>query len=118
MLGTWYNTEKTAQVEIEKSGSSYSGKIVWLKNPNPNGKPATDKNNSEAQLRNRPLIGLKLLDGLEYEGGIWKDGEIYDPKTGKTYSCEIRLPSADILELRGYLGFSFVGKTVEWTRVK
>ncbi|MBN7812075.1 DUF2147 domain-containing protein [Algoriphagus sp. H41] len=118
ILGTWYNTEKTAQVEIEKSGSSYSGKIVWLKNPNPNGKPATDKNNSEAQLRNRPLIGLKLLDGLEYEGGIWKDGEIYDPKTGKTYSCEIRLPSADILELRGYLGFSFVGKTVEWTRVK
>ncbi len=118
ILGLWYNTEKTAQVEIIKSGADFIGKIVWLKEPNPNGQPATDKENPDSKLKQRPLMGLALLKGLKYSGGMWKGGEIYDPKTGKTYSCEVKLKSNSILEVKGYLGFSFVGRTVEWTRVK
>ncbi len=118
IIGLWYNTEKTAKIDIQKTGSIYSGEIVWLKNPNPDGKPATDKNNEDQNLRNRPLVGLKLLDGLTYAKGIWKDGEIYDPNSGKTYSCELKLQSKEVLEVKGYLGFSFVGKTVEWTRIE
>lgn len=118
VLGLWYNTEKTAQVEITKNGSEFIGKIVWLKDPNPDGKPALDKENPDPKLKQRPLMGLSLLKGLKYSGGIWKGGEIYDPKTGKTYSCEIKLNSDSVLEVRGYIGFSFVGRTVEWTRVK
>ncbi|TDQ19092.1 uncharacterized protein DUF2147 [Algoriphagus boseongensis] len=118
ILGVWYNTEKTAQVEIIKTGSEYLGKIVWLKDPNPEGKPAVDKENSDPKYRTRPLMGLPILKGLKYSSGIWKDGEIYDPKSGKTYSCEIKLKSPEILEVKGYLGFSFVGRTVEWTRAK
>jgi uncharacterized protein (DUF2147 family) len=118
ILGLWYNTEKTAQVEITKSGSEFIGKIVWLENPNPDGKPATDKENPDPKLKQRPLMGLSLLKGLKYSSGMWKGGEIYDPKNGKTYSCEIKLKSDSILEVRGYIGFSFVGRTVEWTRVK
>ena len=72
ILGKWYNTEKTAQIEIVKNGSEFIGKIIWLNNPNPEGKPATDKHNSDHKLRNRPLMGLAILDGLKYVGGIWK----------------------------------------------
>lgn len=118
IIGLWYNTEKTAQIEIMKSGSGFIGKIIWLNNPNPEGKPATDKHNSNHKLRNRPLMGLAILDGLKYVGGIWKGGDIYDPNSGKTYSCELKLKSDKTLEVKGYLGFSFVGKTVEWTRIK
>lgn len=118
ILGIWYNTEKTAQVEIIKTGSQFIGKIVWLKEPIRDGKPATDRENSDPKLRSRPLMGLNILDGLKYSGGIWKGGEIYDPKSGKTYSCEVKLKSPEILEVKGYLGFSFVGRTVEWTKVK
>ena len=118
ILGRWLNTEKTAHIEIEKNGSVFLGKISWLKNPNPGGKPATDKNNSNEKLRSRPLVGLPIIDGLKYEDGVWKDGEIYDPNSGKIYSCELRLLSDEILEVSGYLGFSFVGRTVEWTRIK
>mgnify|MGYP005750538813 FL=1 len=118
ILGVWYNTEKTAQVEILKAGSEYIGKIVWLKEPIRDGKPATDQENSDPKLRSRPLMGLNILEGLKYSGGIWKGGEIYDPKSGKTYSCEVKLKSSDILEVKGYLGFSFVGRTVEWTKAK
>lgn len=118
ILGLWYNTEKTAQVEITKSGSQFSGKITWLKDPYPEGKPALDKENSNPKLRGRPLMGLAILNGLNYSGGMWKGGEIYDPQNGKTYSCEVKLKSDKVLELKGYIGFSFVGRTVEWTRVK
>ena len=118
ILGVWYNTEKTAQVEILKTGTEYIGKIVWLKEPIRDGKPATDRQNSDPKLKTRPLMGLNILEGLKYSGGIWKGGEIYDPKSGKTYSCEVKLKSSDILEVKGYLGFSFVGRTVEWTKAK
>jgi uncharacterized protein (DUF2147 family) len=118
IVGPWFNTEKTAKIEIQKEGQVYVGKIIWLKNPTPDGVPATDKNNSDPRLRSRPLIGLNLLKGLKYEKGVWKDGDIYDPNSGKTYSCELKLLSAEVLQVKGFLGFSFVGKTVEWTRAK
>jgi uncharacterized protein (DUF2147 family) len=99
-----------------KSGSEFIGKITWVKNPNSDGKPVLDKQNSDPKLRTRPILGLAILNGLNYGGGVWKDGEIYDPNSGKTYSCELRLKSEQVLEVKGYLGFSFVGKTVEWTK--
>jgi uncharacterized protein (DUF2147 family) len=118
ILGLWYNTEKTAQIQIIKSGSEFIGKITWIKNSTEDGKPIVDKQNADPKLRTRPILGLAILDGLKYAEGIWKDGEIYDPNSGKTYSCEVRLKSESILEVKGYVGFSFVGRTVEWTRIK
>lgn len=118
IVGVWYNTEKTAQVEILKSGSTFIGKIIWLKDPNPGGKPAVDKFNPNSKLKSRPLMGLNLLEGLTYSSGIWEDGTIYDPKTGKTYSCQLSIKSPEILEVKGYIGFSLIGRTVEWTKVK
>lgn len=118
IVGLWYNTEKTAQVEILKKGAEYIGKITWLKDPTPEGKPVLDANNSNPKLRSRPILGLSILDGLKFSDGVWKDGQIYDPNNGKTYSCEVKLKTDKILEVKGYIGFSFVGRTVEWTRIK
>lgn len=118
ILGVWYNTEKTAQVEIFKKGSLFIGKIIWLKDPNPGGKPAVDKLNSNPKLKSRPIMGLNLLDGLRFSNGIWEDGRIYDPKSGKTYSCQLSIKSPEILEVKGYIGFSMIGRTVEWTKAK
>jgi uncharacterized protein (DUF2147 family) len=78
---------------------------VCMRNPNP-------------KLKSRPLMGLNLLEGLKFSSGMWEDGTIYDPKTGKTYSCQIQLKSSQVLEVKGYIGFSLIGRTVEWTKVK
>jgi uncharacterized protein (DUF2147 family) len=118
ILGTWYNTEKSAQIEIVKIGSGYKGKIVKLENAADYSTPPMDSKNENQKLRTRPIEGLTILDGLRYSGGIWKDGKIYDPNSGKTYSCEVRLKNPSVLEVKGYLGFSWVGRTVEWTKVK
>lgn len=116
--GKWYNTEKDAQVEIFKEGNKYYGKIVWLQDPIDDGKPKVDKNNVDSSKRNRPIMGLRLLNNFEYNGETWEDGTIYDPKNGKTYSCIIKKKDARTLEVRGFIGISLIGRTVEWTKAE
>jgi uncharacterized protein (DUF2147 family) len=48
----------------------------------------------------------------------WENGEIYDPESGKTYSCNMKMETADKLNIRGYIGISLIGRTEVWTRVK
>lgn len=122
ILGVWLTGNKDAKVEIFKEEGKYFGKIIWLKNPlNENGKEKLDKHNPEEELQKRPILGLKLLTDFVYDEDYeWEDGEIYDPKSGKTYSCnmEFQDENKDILEVRGYIGFSLLGRTQEWVRVK
>lgn len=118
ILGKWYNTEKDAQIEIFKEAGKYHGKIVWLKEPTENGKPKLDKNNTDPSKRNQAIMGMKLLHGFEFKGQSWEEGNIYDPKNGKTYSCIIKRKSERLLEVRGYVGVSLIGRTVEWSRVE
>src|SRR5690554_5289641 len=49
----------------------------------------------------------------EYDGGT-----ILDPNTGKEYKSYIALESEDILKVRGYIGFSLMGRSQYWHRVK
>lgn len=120
ILGTWWNAEKTSKIEVYKNGDKFFGKIIHLETPtDEQGKPRVDKDNPEAKLRNRPLMGLVILQGLEYDGdGEFDNGEIYDPKSGKTYSANAKLVGKDKLDLRGYVGISLIGRTSTWTRAK
>jgi uncharacterized protein (DUF2147 family) len=116
ILGTWINEEKEGRIEIYKTGNQYAGRIVWLKEPNePDGTPKKDKKNSSESLRKRNILNLVILSGFTYEDGRWTGGEIYDPKSGKTYSCNMKLKSGK-LEIRGYIGVSLFGRTTTWTR--
>ena len=117
VVGFWHTKEGKAKVEIYKQDNMYYGKIVWLKEPNENGKPKVDKENSDKNLRSKPLIGLLILKNFVYdEDNVWNDGEIYDPKNGKTYSCKMTLVSPNQLDIRGYIGISLFGRTETWTR--
>jgi uncharacterized protein (DUF2147 family) len=120
VLGTWYNGSRESRIEIYKCADKYCGKIVWLNEPNyEDGKPKVDKNNPDAKLKGRPIMGMPLMKDFEYDSkNVWEDGEIYDPKSGKTYSCKMTLTDNDRLEVRGYVGISLIGRTDVWTRAK
>lgn len=118
ILGRWLNASGEGQIEIYKRGDKYFGKLVWLKEPNENGKPKLDVKNPVESLRNRPKLGLEILKGFAFKDETWTDGTIYDPKTGKTYSCNITLKQSDQLNIRGYIGISLIGRTEVWKRVK
>ncbi|MDX5345744.1 MAG: DUF2147 domain-containing protein [Hymenobacteraceae bacterium] len=117
-LGIWTNEEKEARFEIYECGDKLCGKIVWLKEPNRNGKPKVDEQNPEKSQRNRPIQGMVFMKGFEYdEDGKWDDGTIYDPKSGKTYSCYMKMIGKDKMEVKGYIGLSLIGRSQIWTRV-
>lgn len=118
VLGVWKNGEGTGLVQIYKKGDRYFGKIVWLKIPNnPDGTPRVDVNNPEEKLRTQPLKGLENLRNFKFVGeNKWEEGNIYDPKVGKDYSCEMKLVDDNTLEVRGYIGVSVFGRTDVWKR--
>jgi uncharacterized protein (DUF2147 family) len=118
-VGTWMNEEKEARFEIYKCGKLLCGKITWLKEPLRNGKPKLDDQNPEAKLKTRPILGMVFMKDFEYDGDQkWDDGTIYDPKSGKTYSCYMKVVNPDKMEVKGYIGISLIGRTQQWTRVK
>ena len=118
VLGKWVNPSGEGQIEIYKRGDKYFGKLAWIKEPNDDkGKPKTDTKNPDANLRAKPILGLEILKNFEFADGKWTDGTIYDPKTGKTYSCKMTI-KGDVLKIRGYIGISLFGRSENWARVK
>ena len=129
ILGVWATDAEgdggQAHVEIFADGDRYSGKIVWLEKPlytaededDEEGEPKVDKNNPDKALQSRPIMGLLLMEGFRFDGkGTWHKGTIYDPDNGKTYKCKVRFGDDGVLKVRGYIGFSMMGRTSEWTR--
>lgn len=117
--GLWYNNEKSAKIQIYKAvDGKFYGKIVWLKEPNKNGKPKVDENNPKDSQKNTPLLGLLVLRGFNKDDDdTYEDGTIYDPKNGKTYDCKITYKGNE-LAIRGYIGISLIGRTTTWTRAQ
>lgn len=119
VLGQWLSEDKDGKIEIYKTGDKYFGKLVWAsKMYEADGKTSRkDEKNNDASLRSRNLKDLVLLSNFIYDDGVYTDGKIYDPKSGKTYSCKMTM-SGEKLNIRGYVGLSILGRTTVWSRVK
>ena len=119
ILGTWLTGSGKGKVNIYKNGDVFFGKIVWLKNPTyEDGKQKVDKNNPDESKRNSPLMGLNMLKEFKYDkNNKWINGKIYDPENGKEYSCTITLREEKLMDVRGYIGISLIGRTDTWFRV-
>jgi len=111
ILGYYWSPEKDAKIQIYLKSQEYFGKFVWL------AKPRKDIKNSDKALRNRDVLGLELLSGFSYDDGSYSGGNIYDPESGKTYSCKMSLDGTK-LKVRGYIGFSLFGRTEYFERIK
>ncbi len=118
-IGTWKTiddedgTVKSHVQIFEKDGKLF-GKIVKLINTN-----GTTCTECKGDKKDQPLVGLEILWGLEKDSNTeWDEGEILDPKSGKIYSCKIELTDANTLNVRGFIGFSLLGRTQTWYRVE
>ena len=118
IVGEWYNAEKDAVITLFEDGRKISGKITWMKFPNDkNGNPKTDLLNPDEKLRARARMGMVMMHSFVHiEAKVWGNGKLYDPKKGKTYSGKLTLTDKNTLDLRGYIGFSFLGRSSAWTR--
>jgi len=125
ILGTWTTKDAKSRVTIYPCGAMVCGKIISLKKPvyppddkkGMAGQTKIDRENPDPKLRKRPLIGLEILkDFKRADKDLWKSGTIYDPESGNTYKCKLTLQAPNRLKVRGYIGFSFIGRTQIWTR--
>lgn len=71
----------------------------------------------KGELKDKPIVGMKILWGLKKDGSAWTGGEILDPKNGRVYKAKIT-PSNDgrSLDVRGFIGVSLIGRTQTWLR--
>lgn len=126
IVGVWEVADADGRIEISRCGAAYCGAIVWMREPfypaddkgGMAGRPLVDRENPRKELRSRPQLGLKIMEGYTFRGdNFWDDGTIYNTENGKTYRSTIRLRSPDRLELRGYIGLPLLGGSTVWKRV-
>lgn len=117
IVGTWESDQKDVRMEFFTDGNSVNAKLLWgnkiVEADNVTSKK--DAKNPDPNLRSRNIVGIVSLTGLKWDGKEYTDGKIYDPPSGKTYNCKAWMEN-DKLQLRGFLGFSMMGRTVSWHR--
>ena len=102
-------------VQIYEADKKFYGKVVEILTPGEENKicekcPGKD--------RDKPIKGLIILRELVADNGGFSGGTILDPNNGKTYSCKMVLENeGSKLKVRGFLGFSLLGRTQYWQRV-
>ncbi|MEX2525890.1 MAG: DUF2147 domain-containing protein [Gammaproteobacteria bacterium] len=108
--GFWISEKKDTVVRIEPCGDALCGYISWVHPDEEQLTPAGE-----------PLCEQKVLWGFEEsssEQGFWRGGRIYRADKDKEYSGRIRVQNDDEIEVHGYIGLPFLGKTYTLTRVR
>jgi len=103
-----------SQVEIWVDEGELKGKIIKLIEPEDENPKCVD---CEGKFKDQPIVGLEFIWGLTQDDGVWDDGNILDPSDGSVYSSKITLSEdGNTLDVRGYIGFAFAGRSTVWKR--
>ena len=115
--GTWLTQGGNSRIRVADCGGALCGTIIWLKEPNDEtGKPKTDKNNSDAAKRSRPLMGVQIVLGMKpARAGKWT-GQVYNAEDGKTYTGNITYSGGNSLQMQGCALGGLVCKGQTWTK--
>lgn len=120
VLGKWKtiddNTgEAKSIVEIYEQDGKVYGKISEILNKDRADAICTE---CEGADKDKPIQGLVIIRGLEKDGDEYNGGKILDPESGTLYKCYIELEETNKLKVRGYVGFSLLGRTQYWLRAE
>jgi len=67
--------------------------------------------------KDKPVMGMTFMWGLKKTGNSWAGGAILDPENGKVYKAKMALlENGKKLNVRGFIGFSLIGRTQTWIR--
>ena len=110
-FGVWLNPENQSNVEFYRCGEGLCAKVTKVSD----GQKTDDKNPDPAK-RNRPIVGLVIMEGAKKSGDNKWSGTLYNRADGKSYSGTITVKSKSTLDLSGCVAL-VVCRTTTWTRV-
>ena len=110
-FGVWLNPENQSNVEFYRCGEGLCAKVTKVSD----GQTTDDKNPDPAK-RNRPIVGLVIMEGAKKSGDNKWSGTLYNRADGKSYSGTITVKSKSTLDLSGCVAL-VVCRTTTWTRV-
>tara|TARA_B100000767_G_C19778155_1_gene544004 strand:+ start:9836 stop:10252 length:417 start_codon:yes stop_codon:yes gene_type:complete len=118
--GSWVTIDDETGIEksivnLYEEDNKLYGRIETLLLPADKGSLCINCKDSK---KNTPIEGLIILKGLTKEGNSWTGGTILDPANGKEYDCTLTLNGDSELNVRGFIGFSFLGRTQRWNRLE
>lgn len=115
-VGLWMTPEDHGQIRIYDCGAALCGKLVGsdVLRANPG---LVDSRNKDKGLRTRLLKDVQLLSGFSGGPPQWKNGKIYRPQDGGTYSGRLELVDANHLKVTGCVAPGLCQSQV-WTRAK
>lgn len=106
--------EPRAIVEIKEVEGKLFGHIIKTF---PKEGDKTECTECSGDKKNKPIVGLEIIWDLKKDGDKYAGGHILDPKNGKTYKAKMTLiESGEKLEVRGFIGFSLLGRTQTWLK--
>lgn len=124
LSGVWQTTDdKTGKprslVRIVETAGEYSAILEKGLLATDTGDAICDKCTDER--KGQKIIGMTIAKHLKQSANsnVYDSGEILDPENGKTYKCKMTLSSnGNALEVRGFIGFSLLGRSQTWKRVE
>lgn len=120
-IGTWKtiddNTGKPkSHVRIyETKSGKLQGEVIKILEP---ARENATCSTCTGTRKDQPVKGMIILWGLKKDGDEWSGGQILDPEKGRQYKCYIKPKGTNELEVRGYVGFSLIGRTQVWQRTQ
>ena len=123
ITGRWMSTENNIEVEVFKQNTEYKARLLWFDDSDDKSKPTAtrlDEKNHDKTLRNRKLIGIEVLHGLQYnkDDDEWQGGVIYDSSSGKNWDAKAWINAAGLLKVRGYWNIPLFGETLSFKKVQ
>ncbi|WP_396617126.1 DUF2147 domain-containing protein [Lysobacter soli] len=120
-VGQWTTIDDKTQkpksvVEIyEAKDGSLAGRVTEILQSDRGPNPVCDK--CSGDRKGKPVKGMVILWGIKQKGETWEGGQILDPASGKIYSVKVTpVENGKKLEVRGFMGFSLLGRTQTWNR--
>ncbi|OBX21764.1 MULTISPECIES: DUF2147 domain-containing protein [Bizionia] len=104
--------EKKAVIEIYQTDDKYFAKIV----KSFVGEIDALCEKCEEPKKDKPIIGLIIIENIKKNNEDFEGGTILDPETGDVYKCNLKLINKNKLEVRGFIGISIFGRTQYWVR--
>lgn len=109
----------TSEVKVTESEAGLTGVIDKILDPL---KAQAKCTLCEDERKDQPIQGMVFFRNVKVSTEApltWDHGEILDPKSGKTYKVRIKLlDNGQTLEVRGYKGSIFFGRTQVWKRLE